>query len=172
MYISCEIITNEQLIELFRYHRNYFVYTYMISFVSYQSLKDVESNCYIKILKLKKPIIRKSAISYLHRIIRSCSIDYLRECNSKIKSNIIDDLDCNDFYSSKDDFELRDIIKYVLDIVKLKEKDQIIFQKFFCEGYKQEEIAKELGIEKNNVKIRVFRIREKLRPLLSNLLFN
>lgn len=108
--------------------------------------------------KLFSITIAPKQATWIWRVARNTCIDLLR--HTPQSSSLPDDYDTPD-----EDTTLHDTLHEL--IAQLPEPDRTIVT-LHLEGYEYKEIGREVGMTKNNVGIRLMRIKDKLREAMVN----
>lgn len=99
----------------------------------------------------------KNFFPWLIKIARNEGINFIRKNRNYEEHDI-------DGFEDESDFERDIILEEALN--KLNENDREIILLFYQQDFSYEEIANILNISLENVKVRIFRAKEKLRKLL------
>ena len=114
-----------------------------------------------------------SPINYLNTVVKYKTMDIDRESNREVhKFNrsfvSLDDVNFDDYnYDPYDSFEVQDENDIQESLIKdiLNDGETEIYNLFYTDGKSYEEIADELLININNVKIKLHRLRNKISQL-------
>ncbi len=125
----------------------------------YQDKEEVVSDVFYLLWKNQNNI-NKNLKSYLGMIAKNCSYSKLRQ--AKI------DYEYKDFLANNIELSNQNInTDYIFDIrtkmAKLSTEEQTIFNLYYVEGYKMNEISSKLDIKVSLVKVKLYRIRKKLK---------
>ncbi len=146
-------------------YRKFYAYGLSISLrYSYSREEAVEilNDSFLKVyVNISKFDTKKSFKSWFRRILINTSIDYYRKNKRLINTESIDDynVDLNN-YNEIDTMEVEDLL---LLLNSLPELYRIIFNLHEIEGYKHEEIAKELNITAGTSRANLSRAKKILR---------
>ncbi len=139
-------------------------------------LEDIVQQAFLRLIKYLPTIkqLKRNALAvYIVNVIRSCSLDFYR------KRNISRETCFADFYEGfeegiEDNFDLDSLmdISFSLEqltqvILQLPEKQQFVLEAKYLQFWSDAEIASTLNIEKQTVRTRLFRAKEKILLLLS-----
>ncbi len=157
------------------------IYQDMVYTLSYRVLKnhedaqEIAQDVFIKIFKSLDSFNMKSKLStWIYRITYNTSINKLKSQKRKIVTTEINDkAEMKNSTASDALFEItneekKEIIN--ITILKLPESERIIITLFYYEDLPISEIADIVGISKQNVKVKLFRSRQKLYIELKNLI--
>ena len=136
-----------------------------------EEAEDAAQESFIKAYKSLSKFNNKSSFStWLYKIAYNQAIDKLKIMKRKWDFTEIDD-DCDATESTNfelenyiDNKEIQLILK--AGIERLQSNDQLIIMLYYYDGMRLKEIAEILGVEENNIKIKLFRIRNKLSDFL------
>ena len=136
-----------------------------------EEAEDAAQESFIKAFKSLSKFNNKSSFStWLYKIAYNQAIDKLKIMKRKWDFTEIDD-DCDATESTNfelenyiDNKEIQLILK--AGIERLQSNDQLIIMLYYYDGMRLKEIAEILGVEENNIKIKLFRIRNKLSSFL------
>ena len=136
-----------------------------------EEAEDAAQESFIKAFKSLSTFNSKSSFStWLYKIAYNQAIDKLKIMKRKWDFTEIDD-DCDATESTNfelenyiDNKEIQLILK--AGIERLQSNDQLIIMLYYYDGMRLKEIAEILGVEENNIKIKLFRIRNKLSDFL------
>lgn len=128
--------------------------------------EDIVQECFVRLWEKREVIgVIQSAKSYLYTMVRN-------ECINRIKSkNILeyrDDLSlmqCRDVVSDMEEF---DLIELLLAAIETLPPQYCRVMKLSVKGFKNSEIANELGIAENSVKVMKNRSLKKIKDLLGD----
>lgn len=136
-----------------------------------EEAEDAAQESFIKAYKSLSTFNSKSSFStWLYKIAYNQAIDKLKI--KKKRGNLIELEDVNEVMenidieldSHIDNKEIQLIIKQGIE--RLPSTDQLILTLYYYDGLRLKEIAEIMGLEENNIKIKLFRIRNKLSSFL------
>ncbi|MDR0197024.1 MAG: sigma-70 family RNA polymerase sigma factor [Oscillospiraceae bacterium] len=137
-----------------------------------QMVEDAVQDAFVEVIRRKEKIFSLSCNhlqSYLVIIVKHKAIDILRKYQ-KI-SDIDDSADILGSDETPVDEQIIDKMgfEHLVSLVsKLDEKYKVVFEMKYILGFSNKEIAKMMNIERENVKIRIYRAKVQLRKLLGN----
>ena len=99
---------------------------------------------------------------------RETSISSLSENHQKVLAVNIANKSCDDLFDNSLKNEVQELLNWAME--RFSPEDRMIIELVYFEGLSGKEVAKLLGWNIANVKIRTFRARKKLRKLLANLI--
>jgi RNA polymerase sigma-70 factor (ECF subfamily) len=136
-----------------------------------EEAEDAAQETFIKAYKSLSKFNNKSSFStWLYKIAYNQAIDKLKI--KKKRGNLIEIDDVKEAIenidieldSHIDNKEIQLIIKQGIE--RLPSTDQLILTLYYYDGLRLKEIAEVMGLEENNIKIKLFRIRNKLSDFL------
>lgn len=146
-----------------------------------ETAEDLTCNVFVKLAKYIKGFDpEKSTLNtYLNIIIKSVIIDYTRskQYKMKIRSNNIESyvneegdsvfqvVSINDTSSNIVENELKNLIEKAIGTIK-SDNTRKVCRMAILEEYKLEDIATELNIPYNSVKVYIHRFREMMQPIV------
>lgn len=122
--------------------------------LSYQDKEEIVSDTFY-LLWRNQDKINANLKSYLGTIARHVSYGKLRK--EKVNFEYIENIDTVVSFYEDDLLEIKDRIS------SLDEEEKKLFVLFYVDGLKIKEIAKLCGKKVNNIKIRLYRLRKKLK---------
>lgn len=154
------------------YYKRSCVYAY--TFVSqYDVAEDIVGDVFLRLWERRETLnITDSVSSYLFQSVKNSCINYLTREKSKkqtVSENEINLLNLKINYPVSDKYPLMDLIgqeleaKIKLEIEKLPDQCKEIFYLSRFEELSHKEIAHQLGISENTVKVQIYRALIKLR---------
>lgn len=131
--------------------------------------EEIVQDAFVKAYTKLKSFREDAAFStWLYRIVYNTAVSWLRDrTKRKPESGYPEKTEhsLSDTYEEKNDLENREhAVRWA--ITQLKPVDRTIVTLFYHEDQTLKEIAEVTGISENNVKIRLFRAREKMKTLL------
>lgn len=148
-----------------KYHASMF--RFAETFVFRQEVaEDIVQEVFIKLWEMPDIRIEKSLKSYLFLMVRNRCIDYLRslQVEDKRKKKLLEAQILSDTTDLEFDEETSEIIRKTIN--ELPEQCRLVYNLSVYENMKYDEIAKELHISVNAVKVQIFRARKYLRKNL------
>lgn len=138
-----------------------------------EDAEEVAQDSFLKAFRSLGSFKMKSSFAtWLYRIVYNSSISHIRSKKKGILS--IDDFpaDASDFLSSFTDEEeaLEQYRKSLVDFAlqKLSGDERAIITLYYYEEMDTEKIAEVIGISRQNVKVRLFRARQKMSEIIVN----
>ena len=138
-----------------------------------EDAEEVAQDSFIKAFRSLSGFKMKSSFAtWLYRIVYNSSISHLRSRKKGILSIEEFPADASDFLSGFTDEEealeqyMRSLVSFALQ--KLGEEERAIITLFYYEGMDTEKIAAVTGISRQNVKVRLFRARQKMSEIIVN----
>jgi RNA polymerase sigma-70 factor (ECF subfamily) len=138
-----------------------------------EDAEEVAQDSFIKAFRSLSGFKMKSSFAtWLYRIVYNSSISHLRSRKKGILSIEEFPADASDFLSGFTDEEealeqyRRSLVSFALQ--KLGEEERAIITLFYYEGMDTEKIAAVTGISRQNVKVRLFRARQKMSEIIVN----
>lgn len=146
------------------YARNLFRYVFK-SLRDEEASNDIVQDCFLKLWKEKENVDNLKIKYWLFATAHNTMINYLKK-SSKIVS--IDSV----FYDEpianpKSDFDIKEILEKSLDTLPTIQKTIILLRDL--EGYNYQEIGEILSLSEAQVKVYLFRGRQKIKNLLKHL---
>ncbi len=138
------------------------MYRYAYSILKNKEMaSDAVQECLIKVWEKRDSLSEvKNIESWLMRITRNQCYDFVKLNKFTISTDSNIDIEGD----NKDHLQFKDMNKWLDKIIsKLPEKSKEIFHLREVEGMSYQEIADVVGISLSNVKITIFRVREKIR---------
>lgn len=131
--------------------------------------EDIVQEVFLKLWESPEIKIEKSLRSYLFLMVRNRCIDFLRalQVEDKRKKKLLEAQILSDTTDLEFDEATSEIIKQTIN--ELPEQCRQVYNLSVYEDMKYNEIAKELDISVNAVKVQVFRARKYLRKNLYSL---
>ncbi len=136
-----------------------------------EEAEEVAQDVFLKVHKHIKGFKGDSKFStWMYRIAYNSCLDRIKTYKRKYHTVGIDDFNINQIKSLETAFDLMDMadrenaVKECLD--RLPEEDAVLITLFYYKDLKLEEIAKVVGIEPNNAKVKLFRARKRLAVIL------
>jgi RNA polymerase sigma-70 factor (ECF subfamily) len=139
-----------------------------------QIAEDAVQDAFVEVIRRKEKILSLSCNhlqSYLVIIVKHKAIDILRKYQKISDIDIDDSADILESDETPVDEQIIDKMgfEHLVSLVsKLDEKYKVVFEMKYILGFSNKEIAKMMNIERENVKIRIYRARAQLRKLLGN----
>ncbi len=149
-------------------------------------VKDIVHDSFIKIISNVKKFNEKGSFEgWMTRILINTAITHLRKrkkkqffSNTDVEYNL-QDIESQPIFSGEDDWNILNTYQSIeqanftkeelLEIImSIPDSYRIVFNLFHLEDYSHEEIAKMLGIDVNNSRIRLLRARNLIREGLVN----
>lgn len=134
-----------------------------------ETSEDIVQEVFIKLWENPETRISKSLQAYLFLMVRNRCIDYLRflQVEDKKQKKLMEALILSDSVDLELDEEVSRKIKAAIE--ELPVQCQQVYCMSVFDGLKHAEIADELGISVNAVKVQVFRAKKSLREKLYSL---
>lgn len=136
-----------------------------------EASKDIVSEVFNKLLMLNKeerakaaPVLKANSIGFLTIMVKNKCIDYIRQ--KKNRSSLLEEEWYSKNYFSYNEAENKFAIEVItMTMEKLPPREKEILAKHF-EGFKNDEIANELGISYNSVKNNIYEAKIKIKRIL------
>jgi len=136
-----------------------------------EEAEEVTQDSFLKVYRSLKEFKMKSSFgTWLYRIVYNTSVSYIRSRKRGVLSLEDFPADATDFASiSKTAEEAEDeyrssLVNFALQ--KLNEDERGIISLFYYEGMNTEEISEITGISRPNIKVKLFRARQKLLEII------
>jgi len=128
--------------------------------------KDIVQECFANLWEKHKDVSYEKVKSYLFTSAYHQIVDYYR----KNKRNERLDVQMNNQYNYSENFDNKDIQKILHQFLeKLPDIQQDLILLRDYEGYEYKEIAEITGLSESQVKVYLFRAREKLRQMIGKI---
>lgn len=135
--------------------------------LSIEDEEEIISDVFFIIWKNRDKLDKKAKFSpYIAGVTKKVMFRKFSEQNKKIQitnyeNDIVAKFDINNVIEER---ELNECI--IQNLKKMGKTEYEIFTKFYYEGKKVKEIAKEMGLSASNVKVKLHRTREKIKEFL------
>ncbi|NER12199.1 sigma-70 family RNA polymerase sigma factor [Leptobacterium flavescens] len=138
-----------------------------------EEAEDVAQEAFIKCFQSLKKFKGQSKFStWLYRISYNHCLDKLKEKKRYVRSDHIDEVNESQIDAETDAFyalEQKERKEYIEKALKkLSEDDQLLMTLYYYEELSLKEISEITGIKANNIKIKLYRSRNKLLSLLKD----
>jgi len=138
-----------------------------------EDAEEVAQDSFLKAFRSISGFKMKSSFAtWLYRIVYNSAISHIRTRKREILSIEEFPADASDFLSSFTDEEealeqyRRSLVGFALQ--KLSEEERAIVTLYYYEEMNTEKIAEVTGISRQNVKVRLFRARQKMSEIIQN----
>ncbi len=156
-------------------------YNPMVYTLAYRVLKNREEaeeltqDVFIKVFKSLKTFNNKSKLStWIYRITYNTSINKLKSQKRRVETTLIDDSTefCNTSQPDASNIITEKENKKIINdsILKLPEIDRIIITLYYYEELSVKEIAEVTELTLQNIKVRLFRSRQRLFDILKDVI--
>jgi RNA polymerase sigma factor (sigma-70 family) len=138
-----------------------------------EDAEEVAQDSFLKAFRSLSSFRMKSSFAtWLYRIVYNSAISHIRTRKKGILSIEEFPADASDFLSTFTDEEealeqyRRSLVSFALQ--KLREEERAIITLYYYEEMDTEKIAEVVGISRQNVKVRLFRARQKMSEIIVN----
>ncbi len=136
-----------------------------------EEAEEVSQDVFLKIFKALEKFKGDSKFStWVYRITYNSCLDQIKSNNRKLTTVVIDEINEHQIRTMETAFEIMDRLnreKSVRECLgKLPPEDGTLITLFYYEELSLAEISKVVGLEKNTLKVRLFRARKRLAIIL------
>jgi RNA polymerase sigma-70 factor (ECF subfamily) len=128
---------------------------------------DVVQESYIKLWQHVKQVDFHKAKSWLYTTARNTMLNQLKRDK---RTESMNEKNFSEPYSNNQSFEMRELLEKVLDQLPELQKSIILLRDL--EGYDYKEIGEILSLSESQVKVYLFRARQKLKEVYKNKLLH
>lgn len=150
-------------------YRNY-VFSIALSIIKErEDAEEIAQDVFVKVYQMLNSFKGTSSFkTWLYSVTYRTAIDYTRKKKKHLHAELDQNLPLEDI--GEGNKTNRDHLKAVLEklITRLKPEDAGIITLFYLEELSVKEISEITGINANNIKTRLFRMREQLRSIMEN----
>lgn len=151
------------------------VYSLVLGIVrNEETAKELAQDIFIKAYSALKKFRKESSFStWIYRIAYNTAISETRKNKQKVKSfdeqlEKASSMSISDTFEEEEENEMR---KSILNkaIKQLKDEERLILMLYYFEEQSVEEISQSSGLSQSNVKVKLFRLRNKLKEIMTRM---
>lgn len=151
------------------------VYSLVLGIVrNEETAKELAQDIFIKAYSALKKFRKESSFStWIYRIAYNTAISETRKNKQKVKSfdeqlEKASSMSISDTFEEEEKNEMR---KSILNkaIKQLKDEERLILMLYYFEEQSVEEISQSSGLSQSNVKVKLFRLRNKLKEIMTRM---
>ena len=146
------------------YTRNLFRYVFK-SLRDEEASNDIVQDCFLKLWKEKEKVNNLKIKYWLFATAHNTMINYLKKSSKMVSIDSV--LYDEPHATPKSDFDVKEILEKSLDTLPTIQKTIILLRDL--EGYNYQEIGEILSLSEAQVKVYLFRGRQKIKDLLKHL---
>jgi RNA polymerase sigma-70 factor (ECF subfamily) len=146
------------------YTRNIYRYVFK-SLKDKEATNDIVQDCFLKLWKEREKVDKLKVKYWLFATAHNTMINYLKKSSKTVSIDSI--LFEQPLATQKSDFDVKEILEKSLDTLPPIQKTIILLRDL--EGYNYKEIGEILSLTEAQVKVYLFRARQKIKDLLKHL---